>query len=199
MKNNIYNSDDIFFTSDTHWYHSNIINFCARPFIDSKTMNIELVENWNKVVPEDATVFHLGDFAFTGNIGYIKKLTEKLNGNIVLIMGNHDHQNKFYRDSVKELFTLVKDYLYIHVNDNEIEGGQNIFLCHYPMLSWNGSVRGSWQLFGHIHSGPNSIASERNIVTTPAQYDVGVDNNNFTPISYNEVKTIITRQYLKIK
>ena len=191
----------IYFTSDTHFFHKNIIEYCNRPFYkdDSNEMDNTIVNNWNEKVSPIDTVYHLGDFAFTGNIDKIRSMIASLNGNIHLIMGNHDYQNKFDRASVRSLFKSTNDYLYIEVEDEEIDGKQGIFLCHYPMLSWAGSVRGTWQLFGHIHSGKLSGSSERDVRLLPQQYDVGVDNNNFTPVSYDEVKTVITKQYLKGK
>ena len=57
-----FDGDKVFFTSDTHFYHANIINFCKRPFANVETMNEALIENWNAVVGVDDIVFHLGDF-----------------------------------------------------------------------------------------------------------------------------------------
>lgn len=191
----------IYFTSDTHWYHTNIIKYCNRPFYNgsSEEMDNAMMTIWNKKISPIDTVYHLGDFAFTGNIEKIKNLLSQLNGNIHLIMGNHDYQNKFDRDSVRSLFKSTNDYLYIDVEDEEIGGKQGIFLCHYPMLSWNQSERGSWQLFGHLHTGSYSDLEFKNVKTKPTQYDVGVDNNFFSPLSYDEIKTIITKQCLKAK
>jgi len=67
------------------------------------------------------------------------------------------------------------------------------------MLSWNQSARGSWNLHGHIHSGPRSTSIDAKTRRMVAQYDVGVDANNFTPVSYHEVKVKITKQYLNKK
>lgn len=191
----------IYFTSDTHFFHKNIIKYCNRPFYtdDSNEMDNAIISNWNSVVSPIDTVYHLGDFAFTGNTEKIRLTIQSLNGDIHLLMGNHDYQNKFNRDNVRSLFKSVNDYLYIEVDDEEQGLMQGIFLCHYPMLTWHNAMRGSWQLFGHIHSGINSSASEKDILLKPSQYDVGVDNNNFTPISYEQLKVIITRQYLHRK
>ena len=59
-----FDGDKVFFTSDTHFYHANIINFCKRPFANVETMNEALIENWNAVVGANDIVFHLGDFCF---------------------------------------------------------------------------------------------------------------------------------------
>lgn len=87
-----FSAKNTFFTSDTHFGHANIIRLCNRPFKDVEEMNEKLVENWNRVVPEDGTVFHLGDFAFGGSALW-NSIIPRLNGQIYLIIGNHDRKN----------------------------------------------------------------------------------------------------------
>ena len=79
----------VFFTSDTHLYHGNIIRFCNRPFKDVDMMNETIISNWNNTVGQDDIVFHLGDFCLGGSAEWTKML-DRLNGRIYLIMGNHD-------------------------------------------------------------------------------------------------------------
>ena len=73
---------------------------------------------------------------------------------------------------------------------------------HYPFLCFGGAWKGldaTWQLFGHVHSNPRSkegLDQKRLVNCFPTQYDVGVDNNNFTPVSFDEVSKIITNQQL---
>lgn len=55
--------DEVWFTSDTHFGHENIIRFCNRPFRNAEEMNAELIRRWRETVPKDGIVFHLGDFA----------------------------------------------------------------------------------------------------------------------------------------
>lgn len=187
-----------YFTSDPHFFHKGIIQYCNRPFKTVEEMNTTIINNWNEIVTDSDEVYLLGDVAWTGNIKAIRTLRDKLNGAIHLIMGNHDYQNKFQRQVVRDIFDSTNDYLQLEVPDDEMEGGkQLIFLCHYPMLVWNGSHRGAWQLFGHVHSGPLSTGKDTSLKISPAQYDVGVDNNDFKPVSYDQIKTIITKQYLK--
>lgn len=79
----------IWFTSDTHFFHNKIIEYCQRPFANVEEMNNELIYRWNQVVRNDDVVFHLGDFC----LGKAKKwnsILDKLNGKICLILGNHD-------------------------------------------------------------------------------------------------------------
>lgn len=79
---------NIWFTSDTHFGHRNIIKFCNRPWNTVEEMDNALIENWNKVVKPEDIVFHLGDFAFATN-GRWKEIINSLNGHIYLIVGNH--------------------------------------------------------------------------------------------------------------
>ena len=87
-----FDGDRVFFTSDTHFYHANIINFCGRPFKNVEVMNETLIANWNSVVGPDDIVFHLGDFCLGGSAEWTNILN-RLNGKIYLIVGNHDIKN----------------------------------------------------------------------------------------------------------
>ena len=82
-------TDKIFFTSDTHFTHNNIIKFCNRPFKDVEEMNQTLVDNWNKVVGPTDIIYHLGDFCFAGSAEW-HSIIGQLNGRIHLILGNHE-------------------------------------------------------------------------------------------------------------
>lgn len=187
-----FDPEHTFFTSDTHFGHANIIRFCNRPFKNVEEMDETLIENWNQVVSEDDTVFHLGDFAFGGSNVW-KSIIPRLNGHINLIIGNHDRKN--LRQGYMSSFGMVVSQLQI-----EIEGNP-IYLNHYPFLCYGGSYRGVWQLFGHVHSGPNAEGLDISRLKTlfPTQYDVGVDNNDYAPISYKEVKAKIEYQKAEFK
>lgn len=186
-------SDNTYFTSDSHFYHKGIIDFCNRPFESVEEMNEKLIINWNSVIDKDSEVFHLGDLMLVSNMDKLTSILSRLNGNIHLIMGNHDYQNKINRNISKNLFKSINDYLDIRVLDEEMDDGeQRLFLCHYPMNSWAGSQRGSWNLFGHVHTRPYSYNPRYNCNSL----DVGVDAHNYTPIHYNQVKSLITKQNL---
>lgn len=187
-----FDPEHTFFTSDTHFGHANIIRFCNRPFKNVEEMDEVLIENWNQVVSDDDTVFHLGDFAFGGSNVW-KSIIPRLNGHINLIIGNHDRKN--LRQGYMSSFGMVVPQLQI-----EIEGNP-IYLNHYPFLCYGGSYRGVWQLFGHVHSGPNAEGLDISRLKTlfPTQYDVGVDNNDYAPISYKEVKAKIEYQKAEFK
>lgn len=176
----------IYFISDTHFGHKNIIEYTSRPYLNVHEMNVALTENWNSVVTANDTIYHLGDFAFKSK-AKIKDLLRKLNGNIIFIRGNHDHRE--LTSACNELDIPIYDYLKIKIEDDEI-GIQKLILFHYPMITWDEKERGSWQLFGHCH---NSLPRER---LHPSQMDVGVENINYTPILYEEVRIVITKQNL---
>lgn len=187
----------VFFTSDSHYGHSNILKFCDRPFKDVEEMDRMLIENWNKKVPHDGLVFHLGDFAW-GGYEFWKKIRDQLNGEIILIKGNHDQKN-MSSTAEQELFKYVSWQMLI-----EIEG-RKIWLNHFPFLCYAGVYREPkklvYSLYGHVHSGPDKKGQDipRLIHTYPMQYDVGVDNNNYEPISWEELNNKIQLQLLKSK
>ena len=176
----------VFFTSDTHFDHTSILRHCNRPFGDIEEMNQALIENWNRVVGKNDLVFHLGDFAF-GGAEVWNRFLDQLNGRIVLVVGNHDIYH--LRVEMLERFEQVAFELYV-VIDN-----QPIFLNHHPFLSYGDSHGTVWQLFGHVHTRGNGEGKEKDKQRLPllmaTQYDVGVDNNDYTPISFERVKEII--------
>ena len=175
--------DNIWFTSDTHFGHKNISRFTKRPWNSTEEMDEGLIKNWNEVVGENDIVFHLGDFAFASN-GRWKELIEKLNGRIYLILGNHDI-TRWPGDSIMDLFEGVYPQLVIVI------GQKHFILNHYPLLCYGGACRNPpvYQLFGHVHSGPNitNLDSDRLKYCFPFQYDVGIDNNNYRPVSAYEI------------
>ena len=189
----IENGDKVFFTSDNHYFHYNIISSCNRPFKDENEMNESLINNWNFVVDEESVVFCLGDFAW-GGYNKWKDIRSRLNGKIILITGNHDNKNLTPTAKV-ELFEFVTQQMYLRIE------GRPVYLNHYPFLTYAGIYREPqdqvWALHGHIHLGPNSLEGRdipRMKYLYPTQYDVGVDMNNYTPISWNEVKNKIEYQ-----
>ena len=187
----------IFFTSDTHFGHEHILKFCDRPFKDVEEMNYKLIDNWNNKVPHDGLVFHLGDFAW-GGYELWKNIRNQLNGEIILIKGNHDIKN-MSSTAEQELFKYSAWQMLV-----EIEG-RKVYLNHVPFLCYGGTYRDTkglvFQCFGHCHSGPGKKGMDipRMQYLFPTQYDVGVDNNNYEPISWNELNEKIGKQLLKSK
>jgi len=189
---------NIWFTSDTHFNHKNIIKYCDRPFNSVREMDGTMIENWNNLVEPNDIVFHAGDFCF-GQYKTWKFFTDALNGRIYLSQGNHDKDNSIPRNTFER---IEQFYNLLIQGDEEISQGQRITVCHYPMLSWYHSHRGSWQLFGHVHGAltNTNLADDGfnlNGKLTPNQLDIGVDVHDFEPISYEQVKLIITKQNLR--
>lgn len=184
---------NVFFVSDTHFDHENIIRFSNRPFKDAEEMNRTLITNWNNKVPPDGLVFHLGDFAWGGYPKW-KTIREQLNGDIILIEGNHDRKN--LTSAGKLLFADVVQQMRICIENRPV------WLNHFPFLCYSGTYRDfkglEFMIFGHVHSGPYAGNSGKDFnrlsMLFPTQYDAGVDNNNFTPISWKEVNEKIIRQ-----
>lgn len=185
------NEANVFFTSDSHLQHKNIIKYCNRPFKTVRDMDSALVKNWNAVVGPEDIVFHAGDFCFGSKTSWAY-LLDALNGTKYLAAGNHDV------NITPDKFVDVQQRFNIRImGDPEIASdGQRITVDHYPMLSWYQSHRGSWQLYGHVHGG---LSNKGEMRTTPNQLDIGVDVHSFEPISYETVKEIITKQNLNRK
>jgi calcineurin-like phosphoesterase family protein len=162
---------NIWFTADTHYLHANIIRYTGRPFDNADEMDEALIYNWNSVVGVSDVVYHLGDFAF-GRGSTPEKITgiiNRLHGQINLIPGNHDRDKK-----IKNISRLrVVDSIYT-IKPAKMK----ITLCHWPMMSWPGSHKGSWHLFGHVHG---------KLETESLSFDVGVDANNYTPVHLDDV------------
>lgn len=173
----------IFFTADHHFGHENIIKFCNRPFENAKEMDEILIQKWNEKIKPNDTVYHLGDVALTYKEN-LATILDKLNGKIHLIVGNHEGaalQNK-------NKFVWVKEYHELKVKDPDCANGvQRIMLFHYAMRTWRGAGRGNWHLYGHSHG---NLADDPNALA----FDVGVDCHNFYPLSYEEVKEIMSRK-----
>lgn len=188
-----YPESGIFFTSDTHFGHSKIIDYCKRPFSSIEEHDKALIQNWNNTVGQDDTVFHLGDFAY-GNSQFIANIIKQLNGNIILIKGNHD-----LRNINPTLYNIFSDVVY---QARILIDKQTVYLNHFPFLCFDhGDINlykdnYSIQLFGHVHSGPLTSSKDvsRLNILFPTQYDVGVDNNNYTPISWTDIKNKIKQQ-----
>lgn len=161
----------IWFVSDTHFGHAKILEYCSRPFKDVAEMDAAMTERWNARVAPGDTVYHLGDFALVKDLSLIRTYARALNGQIHLIVGNHDQK----REKGLLGFADVKHYKEITI------GEQKIVLLHYAMKVWNKSHFGSWQLHGHSHG---SLPRDY----TMKQLDVGVDCWNYAPISFEEVE-----------
>lgn len=165
----------IYFTSDLHFHHNNVLSLCQRPFDTIEEMNEALIHNWNSVINPKDEVYILGDFTLK-RITFVPELLAQLKGRKYLIRGNHD---RFARGDSFKGFEWVKDYYELKYH------GDWFILCHFPFKEWNHAHRGSFHLHGHIHSKPSY--NEKNIAKGKRIYDVGVDANQFKPVSLLEI------------
>ena len=167
----------IYFTSDLHFYHKNIIKYAKRPFDSVEEMNEKLIKNWNNRIKSEDEVYILGDFTMKGT-EYAADILSKLKGKKYLIKGNHDNfVNQETFDN--SLFEWVKDYFELQYNN------QSFIMFHYPIEEWNHFFRGAIHLHGHQHNSPeyNILNEEKGL----KKYDVGVDANYMKPVSIEEI------------
>ena len=151
------------FTGDTHFNHENIIKYCNRPFDSIYHMNETIIKNWNERVKDEDIVFHLGDFCFKEKDDIKPQdWIDRLNGNMILIKGNHDNNN-----SVKTI-----------INSMIIElGGKTWWLEHHPFNSDH-----KYNLCGHVHNLWQTMS-----VGSQIYYNCGVDANDFRPVNIQEI------------
>lgn len=166
--------EQIWFTSDEHYGHENIIKFCNRPFKSTEEMKETMIRNHNAVVKPGDRVYHLGDmFWRTTSDDEALSIIHRLNGQPFYIRGNHEeliHRSQ----AVRQSFVWVRD------SENlKIFGYPNIWLSHYAHRVWNGSHKGAYHLYGHTHAAMPEDGS--------LSFDVGVDAQNFYPISLEAV------------
>lgn len=192
-------SSNLFFTSDIHFDHIRIA--IHRGFMSSEysnkthahhemkefldNMNHSIVTTWNETVPKNATIFILGDLSFS-SFELTCKLLSKLNGNKILVLGNHDDPKMYARPDIKKYFSVICDFADIKVHDNTVpdeSGYQYIMSSHYPMIVWNKSHYGSWMLHGHCHGNLKFQDNARRL-------DVGWDVFQ-RPVKYEELRELM--------
>jgi calcineurin-like phosphoesterase family protein len=165
----------VYFTSDLHFGHENIIKYSNRPYDSVETMNKALINNWNDTVGHDDEIYILGDL--TGDTGQAKRYLPALNGKKYMIAGNHDK----WLNTPEEIdfyFEWIKEYAVINAK------GFKWVLFHYPIMEWAGFYKGSIHLHGHVHNRP--VLSSLN-PSTIRVFNVGVDVNEYKPVSMDEI------------
>ncbi|MDY2777512.1 MAG: metallophosphoesterase family protein [Collinsella sp.] len=169
----------IWFTSDTHFGHANIIGFCNRPWRSTEEMDDALIDAINdRVAPRD-TLYHLGDFSFKMTVEAARELRGKIRcQDIHRIPGNHD--NDWSRPGVEGTFQVE-----MPIATLKVKGGRKVVMCHYPLMDWPGLGYGAIHLHGHIHA--SRTYNEWNRSEHLLRYDVGVDANGYAPVSLDEI------------
>lgn len=137
-----------------------------------------MIQAWNETVKPGDVIYHLGDFAITGysekHKPKVEKLLRKLNGNKILIRGNHDAPAVFKAQGWGNVHTM---------HHTKIDGVQFI-LCHYSMRTWQFKSKGAIHLFGHSHG---------NLPPLDRSMDIGVDAMGYKPIKFERIVEIMSK------
>lgn len=182
-----------FFTSDTHYNHSNICKGTSRwddlsntrDFDSLDLMNDIIVDGINSKVGKDDVLFHLGDWSFGGKDKILEFRKRIKCENVQIILGNHDENIiKHYNNT--NIFDIIDSYREIKIHKT------NFILCHYPIQSWNGMSKDSIHLHGHVH-GEYFGNEPKN------RLDVGIDSyfkyfGKYEPFSFFEIKQILNER-----
>src|SRR3990167_6177461 len=164
----------IWFTSDYHLNHENIIKYCNRPFSTVEEMNETIISRHNERVKEDDWIFDLGDFNFKnskgGKIGEglpIKPQVylNQLKGHRILIKGNH---------SVNEGIKTPIEKLYLKY------GGKRICLVHDPKYA---DSYCELNIHGHVHT----LYQIKRLNKNSLLINLSVEVWNYYPVTFEEI------------
>ncbi len=161
----------IYFISDTHFAHDNVIKYAGRPFNDAEEMNEYMITKWNETVSDNDEVYFLGDFCL-GQAENIMKYAPRLNGVKHMIMGNHDRQKTLYRDA--GFISTDKRLVFPYATDKQI------ILSHKPILDL---PEGCVNIHGHIHE----KELDPRLFNRENYYNVSVENINYIPKTLQEI------------
>jgi len=171
----------LFFTSDHHFGHANIIRYCDRPFSSTEEMEEEMSRKWNEIVGPKDIVYHLGDFTL-GGLEDAMRYFSMLNGEVRILDGTTHHDSRWMDDAysmAKPIGTKTNHVLTLsRMTVLERVAEVPIVLCHFPFAIWDRKHYGAIHLHGHSHcqyQAPGRIM------------DVGVDCNDFYPVSLEQV------------
>lgn len=143
-------------TSDLHFGHTNIMKFCPDTrghFKDVAHMNSEMIRMWNAMVQPGDLVYILGDVAFM-SAPDAAKILMSLNGDKILVEGNHDR--KALKDaSFQKCFKEIHKYLDINYE------GTKVVMFHYPIAEWDQMHRGAVHFYGHLHQNASGLEKYR--------------------------------------
>ena len=164
----------IYYISDLHLGHANIIKLCNRPFFDVDEMNTALISNWNNRVTNGDTVYICGDLMFRSATDP-ELFLRSLKGKKHLIPGNHD--SAWMKKVILSQYFESVENLMVFSN-----GKHKITLCHYPMMSFDGK----YLIHGHIHNNKND--TYWHLLRTMANVlNASVEINNYAPVTFDEL------------
>ncbi|MBQ3295468.1 MAG: hypothetical protein IJH00_03165 [Erysipelotrichaceae bacterium] len=163
----------IYLTSDLHFGHKWAIGSHDRPFASVEEMNETLLRNYNSIVRDEDIVYILGDLCRHLRLELANEIISKMKGKKYLLLGNND---KGYDP---KLFVEIRDFKRFTYH------GVRFVLMHYPLLDWPEKEKGSIHLHGHIHAGVDY--NLKNLKNGIRRFDVGVDANNYFPVSLDAI------------
>lgn len=198
----------IFLSSDSHFYHNNVIRYCTRPFATVEEMNEAMVKEWNSVVGPDDTVYYLGDFSLAFRA--VEIFSFRLNGRKLIVPGNHDFCHSYHKKSRsvenrEKWLQKYRDYGWEILPEQttlDIPGLATFNLCHHPYSGQyeltNGDKYARWRpvddgrilLNGHVHETWKTRRSPKGTL----MINVGVDVWNFRPVSVEQLKELIEQE-----
>lgn len=163
----------VWFISDLHLAHKNIIKYCSRPFDNVNQMNEILIQNWNKKIGVKDRVFVLGDFALCGKDKIIE-FGNQLKGRKILILGNHDGASlsTYYNAG----FEMVSKFPIIF---------QDFFILSHEPIEFLPLNTPFVNIFGHVHN------DMRFPTITPRGACVSVERWNYMPVEFNQLISLI--------
>jgi calcineurin-like phosphoesterase family protein len=190
----------IYFSSDHHFWHTNIIRFCNRPYASIEEMNEMLILNWNNTVKPDDIVYYLGDFSLATRP--VETVTPRLNGKKFLVPGNHDWAHSYHKKGKKDLakwkafyesngWEVLDEQTHIYAL-SDTHGIHKLNLCHFPkVFEFYDDKYENWRpeppedeilLCGHVHQSWKQRGSCIN---------VGVDVWEMKPVSISQIFDLI--------
>ena len=189
---------NLFFTSDLHFGHRNVLKFCNRPWEDEKQMAQGLINNWNSVVTDNDIVFVLGDTFWFNDSRTIKKILGQLNGKeIYIIPGNHCDFDAYHRVDDPRIH-LCQDIVCLWLTSADFDRRHwhrktmEIWMQHYPMSTWPHRENGALHLFGHIHSQEGKTEGvDQDLILHWNQADAGCDYWGWKPVLFEDVLTFM--------
>ena len=171
----------VWFASDLHLFHDREFIWRARGFKDIDEMNAEIEKRWNETVGKNDHVYVLGDLMLGGVSNKGIDTLKRLNGNIHIVIGNHDTDNRL------ALYRMLPNVKSVTFAAKVKYGGYNFFLTHFPCLTGNIEKESlkqmSLNLSGHTHS------KDKFFYDLPYVYNVAMDAHNCTPVSVDEIIT----------
>lgn len=165
----------IYFISDLHFGHENVISLCNRPFSNVEEMDEFLIREWNKTVHKNDMVYIVGDMIFR-SVKSPEYYLERLKGDKHLIIGNHD-SSWMNKVEVSKYFKSVQWMTVINT------GKGKATLCHFPTLDYEGK----YMIHGHIHSKADKLEYWDFLKAHEAMLNAGVDINGYKPVLIDEL------------